>query len=42
MILRMIRHVVSEPIFKQGVNRFLRQYEYSNADPEDLIRTFVE
>ena len=41
-LMRMLEDIVGEEAFKNGVSRFVKKYEYSNATSEDLFEEMQE
>ncbi|EDV22859.1 uncharacterized protein TRIADDRAFT_984, partial [Trichoplax adhaerens] len=41
-LIRMLYHYIGPSSFVQGVQKFLRKYEYGNANNHDLWRSFTE
>ncbi|KAF5281716.1 hypothetical protein FQA39_LY17737 [Lamprigera yunnana] len=42
VIIRMVEHFLTEPIFKKGLQIFLRERKYKNAEPKHLYEALQE
>jgi puromycin-sensitive aminopeptidase len=41
-VIRMLYHYLTEPVFQDGLRRYLKKFQYSNAETQDLWNCFSE